>query len=110
MYIVYLKVISRYFKKLLGGILNYTFHITEGCCIPSFNCLTISRCLMEISYLVLLFLFILLQLVLVCLVYFHLEWKSTYIITYVFQLMRQLLNTIMAHALCIAQFYVLPTP
>ena len=43
---------------------------------------------MEISYLVLLFLFILLQLVLVCLEYFHLEWKSTYIIIYVFQLLR----------------------
>jgi len=40
---------------------------------------------MEISYLVLLFLFILLQVV--CLEYFHLEWKSTYIIIYVFQLM-----------------------
>jgi len=38
---------------------------------------------MEISYLVLLFLFILLQLV--CLEYFHLEW--IYIIFYVFQLM-----------------------
>jgi hypothetical protein len=63
---------------------------------------------MEISYLVLLFLFILLQLV--CLEYFHLEWKSTYIVIYVFQLMWYLLNTIMAHALCIAQFYVLPTP